>query len=487
MKNPDTAERWARLRFAVIGKLLASPPPRGKLQEALTELAKLTWQHPTTGLPTSFGFSTVERWFYEGLRADNPIQALRRRVRSDAGLDKVLTGLLLAELEAQYRQHPSWSRQLHADNLRARVAEKPTLGSAPSYSTVRRCMNKHGWRKRPKARTPGQQKAALHREQREVRSYEVEFVHSLWHFDFHEGSRCVSLPDGRYRKPWCLCILDDCSRLACHVQWYLCESAETLTHGLHQAFLKRGLPRAALSDNGGAMLAAETTSGFEALSVTHETTLAYSPYQNGKQEVFWGQIEGRLLALLEAVEPLTLSFLNHATQAWVEQEYNRSRHDELGVSPLDRLLAGPDVVRPCIEHELLRLYFTRKEYRTQRRSDGTVSIAGVRFEVPARLRHCERLAIRYAHWDLTQAYVVDPRDSTKVLARILPQDKQRNADGRRRVLELATPLAPEAPAEPVPALMRQLLADYAATGLPPAYLPHPCELNTPAQENDNHA
>ncbi|MCW2311494.1 hypothetical protein M2244_001227 [Rhodoferax antarcticus] len=38
----------------------------------------------------------------------------------------------------------------------------------------------------------------------------------------------------------------------------------------------------------------------------HQTTLPYSPYQNAKQESFWGRIEGRLMAMLEGDEGLTL-------------------------------------------------------------------------------------------------------------------------------------------------------------------------------------
>ena len=53
-------------------------------------------------------------------------------------------------------------------------------------------------------------------------------------------------------------VLDDRSRLACHLQWYLeSETAEIVVHGLSQAFQKRGLPRASLSDNGPAMIAVE--------------------------------------------------------------------------------------------------------------------------------------------------------------------------------------------------------------------------------------
>jgi len=47
------------------------------------------------------------------------------------------------------------------------------------------------------------------------------------------------------------------------------------------------------------MLAEETTSGLFKLGVLHQTTLPYSPYQNAKQESFWGRVEGRLMPMLE--------------------------------------------------------------------------------------------------------------------------------------------------------------------------------------------
>jgi hypothetical protein len=56
-------ERWAHLRFSVIGQLLAAPPPKGELASAIAALAERTWRHPTTDNPTRFGFSTIERWY----------------------------------------------------------------------------------------------------------------------------------------------------------------------------------------------------------------------------------------------------------------------------------------------------------------------------------------------------------------------------------------------------------------------------------------
>jgi len=56
-------ERWARLRFSVIGALLAAPPAKGALRAALQQLAAREWRHPSTGAPVRFGVSTLERWY----------------------------------------------------------------------------------------------------------------------------------------------------------------------------------------------------------------------------------------------------------------------------------------------------------------------------------------------------------------------------------------------------------------------------------------
>jgi len=47
--NAPARVRWARLRFSIIGALLASPPESGELGAALDELAARAYVHPTTG------------------------------------------------------------------------------------------------------------------------------------------------------------------------------------------------------------------------------------------------------------------------------------------------------------------------------------------------------------------------------------------------------------------------------------------------------
>lgn len=470
-------DRWAHLRFAVIGALLAAPPRKGDLQRALTALAERTWQHPTRGGLIRFARSTVERWYYQARNARlDPVARLKRRLRRDAGEQPAMGEALRTALRAQYDAHRSWSYQLHRDNLRALVATTPALGPLPSYSTIRRYMQAQGLlrQRRHTARDrPGSDRIDASRQPREVRSYEVEYVGGLWHADFHVGSLKVLTAGGRWVTPVLLAFLDDRSRLCCHAQWYLAETAETYVHGLCQAIQKRGLCRALLTDNGGPMTAAETREGLQRLGITAQTTLPYSPHQNAKQEIFWAQIEGRLLAMLEgAACDLRLDQLNEATQAWVELAYHRRVHAETKETPLARFLAGPDVLRPSPTTEALRVAFTTEQTRTQRRSDGTISVEGVRFEVPSRFEHLPRLVIRYARWDLSAVLVCDTRTGD-VIGRLAPLDKTRNADGIRRVRAVPPSAAAPAPSSGVAPLLESLLRDYRATGLPPAYLPTP--------------
>jgi len=334
-------QRWATMRFLVVGQLLASPPRKGELRAQLKELATRSWGHPVTGKPVRFGFSTIEAWYYQAVRQPrDPVQVLRRKVRKDAGLQGSLNGALRQVLLAQYACHQSWSIQLHWDNLLALALSNTELGPLPSYSTIRRFFKVQGLFKRHRLtsrRTEGAERAEMRLAGREMRSYEAEYVGGLYHWDAHFGSRKVLTSRGEWVRPLLLGVIDDRSRLACHLQWYLgAECTQNLVHTVSQAFMRRGLCRSAMSDNGPAMTAKEVTEGLARLGVLQETTLPYMPAQNGKVECLWAQVEGRLMAMLEDVPDLTLSVLNEATQAWAEGEYNRKIHSETGQTPLAR-------------------------------------------------------------------------------------------------------------------------------------------------------
>ena len=153
----------------------------------------------------------------------------------------------------------------------------------------------------------------------------------------------------------------------------------------------------------------------------------------------------------------------------------RIRHPLVAVAEVPALTPQLPHPQAHLRNDALRRAFRSEVTRKQRRSDGTVTVEGVRFEVPSAYRTLLQLRLRVARWDLSSVDLVDPRAGTH-LATLLPLDKVKNADRARRVLpEVAsTPAASRKPAGIAP-LLRELMAEYAATGLPPAYLPR----NTP--------
>jgi putative transposase len=476
--------RWARFRFSIIAQLMSAPPASGELGACIASLAARPWRHPSTGEVIRFSAKTIERWFYTARNEQEPIRALERKVPSHAGTHPSVSDRVADELRKLRRDHPRWSYQLVHDNLVAIARDQPELGPLPGYATVCRYMKHHGLDKHRKPRRHEREPGFVPRERR---LFEVAHVHGLWHCDFHKAKRKVITASGEWQKATLFAMIDDHSRLCCHSQWYLGdETTESFVHGLCQAFQKRGLPRAILSDNGAPMIAAETGEGLERLSIDHHTTLSQTPEQNGKQEVFWSQIEGRLMAMLEGEKELTLELLNRATQAWVEQEYQRRIHDETRQTPLERWLAGPSVGRPCPSSDALRRAFRMEVTRQQRKSDGTLTVAGVRFEIPSAYRTLVRPTVRVARWDLSSIDLVDARRGTH-LSTLFPVDKERNAERGRRAL--VDPTVRGSSGEParvgVAPLLRQLMADYAATGLPPAYIPHDPTACPPDEEDSD--
>jgi hypothetical protein len=242
-----------------------------------------------------------------------------------------------------------------------------------------------------------------------------------------------------------------------------------------------------MTDNGAAMVAEEVKEGLLRLGVMHEKTLPYAAYQNAKQERIWATLEGRLMEMLDGVGKLTLDFLNQASQAWVEIDYNRAVHREISCSPVERFSQAPDVLRPSPSSDALREAFRMHTTRRQRKGDGTISLDAVRFEIPARFRHFEQVTVRYARWDLSRVDLIDPRTGI-ILAPLYPLDRTANADGRRAPIDAdrrdgpnddepdagssaASPPGDGGPDKPLPPLLKRILEEYSAGGLPPAYLP----------------
>ncbi|MCY4556499.1 MAG: DDE-type integrase/transposase/recombinase [Chloroflexi bacterium] len=458
----------ARLRFAIIGPLLASPPPRGRLQAAIQVLSEQDWTMPD-GRTRRFSAATIERWYYAAKKADtDPMPALRRRRRSDAGQRRSVSDALLSTVQEQYAIWPWWSVELHHRNLVALAAGHPDIGPVPSPSTLRRLMREHSLVRRSRSNTG---------KPRDFLSYEVPYANSLWHADVHHSSVVrVATRSGEMVTPKLLAFIDDHARVLAHAQWYLGETAHVFVHGLTQAFYRMGLPRALMTDNGAAMIAGEVINGLDALGVIAATTVPRTPEQNAKIERMWATMEGGLLAMFDPDTPLDLTTLNTALHAWIGPGYHAVCHRELGTTPMQRFRDSHNRGRDCPSAERLRFVFQIPIERKPRRTDGTVTIDGVRFQLPAPWRTRTRVHLRYARWDLSRADLVDPDDPDRSLALIRPLDKTANANAGRRA-QPRQPAVHQGPRPPAP-FLEQLLARHHESGGIAPFLPFPDDEET---------
>src|ERR1700730_16536472 len=133
----ETSRLWAEFRLAVVGHLAVGDLDRGQLGAELKSLSAKKWKHPITGMRVTFGYSTIERWYYVVL--NNPKARLRAlsKQRRDAGLPRSLTKQMRHYLARQAKRHSSWSYHRHHQAL-VRYMKEREWARTPGYSTVRR-------------------------------------------------------------------------------------------------------------------------------------------------------------------------------------------------------------------------------------------------------------------------------------------------------------------------------------------------------------
>ena len=409
-------------RYGIISELLSRPPDKGELATRLREIAKKNYVQPWNNKSINISERTLKRWYAAAKKNSRPSEILQPKLRLDRGQYRSLADEHKSCLANFHLKYPSWSIQLMYDNF-VLMAFKI---SPPSYSTVLRYFHELGFFSHSSS---GKKKKT-----KEIRSFEVEYVGQLWHMDFHKGSRMIVDEKGEYKQAICMAIIDDKSRLVCHAQWFVNETAEVLVHGFIQAVQKRGVPRTFYSDNGSAMKAEEFKAGLIALNIKQESTLPYSPYMNGKQESFWQPLEGRLIKMLPKFKRISLDVLNIVTQAWVEQDYHVKIHSEIREKPLDRFFNSKNVLRPSPSYEDLKKSFRMEIRRIIRKQDSTVTLDGVRFQIPQHYAHIDSILLRYARWDLGEAEILCPH-THKNLCSIYPLNKLENSNALRKNTE----------------------------------------------------
>ena len=196
---------------------------------------------------------------------------------------------------------------------------------------------------------------------------------------------------GSKKQAKLIAFIDDASRVLCHGEFFFEENVATMVRAIRAAFYKRGVPEQLLVDNGSIYCSQEITLICARIGCLLRHTAVRDAAAKGKIERFFRRVRDQFL--VRQLDLSSLETLNRQFIEWIETDYNATRHDGIGMKPIDRF--GIDLSRIRFlspsEHndELFYAEATRKV-----KKDNTFSFLGRRYETPVDL-HDKQIQLRY--------------------------------------------------------------------------------------------
>jgi putative transposase len=338
-KDPQSRlEHSALTRHSAVSWIEQSLNQGNTLGRALVLAAELDWggRH--------YSPRTLEDWFYVW-RAQG-FGALERQSRRDKGVCKAISPQAAAAILKLRLQQPSLPISVLVRQLeRSGVLQPGTF----SLSSVYRLLIGQGLDR------PG----LIAQGSGPTKAFETELANALWMSDVMDGPT-LRVGD-RPVHTFLFAVLDDCSRLIPHGQYYEHEKLRCLLDCLKQAFASRGLPEKLYTDQGKIFTCAHLQVICANLKIKLLHARPYAAFSKGKIERFFQTVQGDFEQRLR-LEPVSdLESLNARFWQWLEKEYHRRGHSGLaGQSPAERFVQKASALRQFPEDtDWQRLFLAR--------------------------------------------------------------------------------------------------------------------------------
>lgn len=377
----EEQEAIAMFRFGVIAPLVCREfETEGLRRVARAEILSKQWKHPD-GSMRQISERTLRYWMarYKKCGLDGLYDGLRQP-RKNKGECKALSAELLEAAEQLRREIPSRSvRQL------IRLLES----KGHNVSGVCERTLAHHLKQR------GATRQKLERGDGYFQRWEQVHANDLWQGDTAHGPY---LPDpknpNKLKKTKLIAFIDDASRLCVHAEFYFDEKLPSMIDTFSKALLKRGRPERLLLDNAfiyhSATLAsmcaqlplelgfANTGHQQEAVQISHCTPRR--PQGKGKIERWNRTVKEGFYPEVQRAGITTLEGLNACFQAWLDKEYHRNNHEELGTTPLRRWQQDVARIRAVSPEEIRRALMLRARRRVHENTC-TVLLEGEEYQV----------------------------------------------------------------------------------------------------------
>lgn len=389
MNLPEKSDPSALVRHAAVCWIQEALKENFTLARALALASERRWGGKL------YSPSTLEDWFYTFGREG--FQGLHRQPRKDKGTRKALSPEACEALLQLRRQYPELKARLLVRQLVEKGALQSGTFSMPSIYRLLAChgLDSHSMKHHPQPPS-GPTKA-----------FECALSNELWMTDMMFGPT-LKLPTGKVIQTRLFGLIDDCSRLVPHAQYYDSEKLGYFLDCFRQGLARRGFPEKLYTDRGKIFTSSHLQIVCANLNVRLVHAKPYAAWSKGKQERFFRTLqedfEGRLM-----IEPVhSLEELNQRLWRWIESEYHQRVHRALnGQCPAERFAERAVHLRTADpQTDWQRLFLTRAQRRV--RLDATISLEGQLWEVPVHLRG-RAVQLRYDPfaWERVEIWLED--------------------------------------------------------------------------------
>lgn len=360
--DDELKKRIAVFRFGVIADFLGSSQLQwGDIERLLRDKCARRWLIPGS-VRTRLSESTIKQWIARYKQGGNKLEALYPQDRCDRGKTRAIGTETAMGLIALRKEMPGVLLPTLMQEAQHRKIILP--GMRVTYSALYRLLNAEGLLQR----SPG--------DPQDRRRFEAEYPNDLWQSDVMHGPYVIV--EGKQRKTYLLCFLDDMSRLICHAEFYLHERLGCFLDSFRQALLKRGIPRKLYVDNGSAFRSHHLEHTCASLGIVLIHAKPYQPQGKGKVERIFRTIREQFLSVQKIT---TLQALNEALRQWLDS-YNDRVHSITTEEPLKRFARNIECVRTAPKD--LEDHFRKTAKRTVAK-DRTIALDGRLYEVPVAL------------------------------------------------------------------------------------------------------
>jgi len=404
-RREPTPEERARAHFYVNKWLIPLQQLEpGQRTARVRELAEQEWEIPYSRRRS---VSETSLWRLHKVYSEQGLSGLYRKPRRDAGQARVLPPHIVQRAIEIRIDLPSRSlRRI----LKMLAGEYPLEMGQVKRSTLSRALTAAGHRRvRPQhsaATGPKKERHIRMRWERPLQLVQSDVCgQTLW-----------VMQDGKLQKVSLIAVLDHCSKLCLHGEWFVSANLPALEKCVVGSLLSYGVFERLHVDNGKIYASYLLENICGELGIALKYAKAYYAEGKGGIERFWLTVEDDFIQEIGDSTRFTLGELNKKYAAW-QHEYNTSVHSATGEAPAERYqrLVGdprwPDAVK-------LRQAAMLREQRTVDKRFCSVHVRNREFVVDSSLRG-KRLEVRYDPFVLDEVLIYDLA-GTRLLQRATP-------------------------------------------------------------------